>query len=178
MKQFFIRISNIYRRLFWSLERQARSAGVTIGHSNLILSRFWSSEPYLITIGSHCQITGGVKFHTHGGAQAIRHLYPDFDCFGKVQIGNYVYVGYNSMIMPGVTIGDNVLIAAGSVVTKSIPSNSVVGGNPAKYICSIEEYLQRNAKYNTGSKGMSIEEKKELLSSLPDSSFIKKGSII
>ena len=62
--------------------------------------------------------------------------------------------------MPGVTIGDNVLVAAGSVVTKSVPSNVVVGGNPAKYICSVDEYISRNMRYNTNSKGMFGDEKK------------------
>ena len=65
--------------------------------------------------------------------------------------------------MPGVTIGDNVLVAAGSVVTKSVPSNVVVGGNPAKYICSIDEYIERNEQYNLNTKGMKMEEKKVLL---------------
>lgn len=46
--------------------------------------------------------------------------------------------------MPGVTVGDNVLIAAGSVVTNSVPSNCVVGGNPARIICSRREYYERN----------------------------------
>ena len=80
----------IYRRLFWSLEKQAIHAGVEIGSDNFIASRFWSSEPYLIRIGSNCQITAGVKFYTHGGAGAARRWYPKFDTFGKVVIGDYV----------------------------------------------------------------------------------------
>ena len=77
--------------------------------------------------------------------------------------------------MPGVTIGDNVLIAAGSIVTKSIPPNVVVAGNPAKYVCSIEEYIEKNKKYNTDSKGLSNERKKELLLSLDESKFVHKS---
>lgn len=76
--------------------------------------------------------------------------------------------------MPGVTIGNNVLIAAGSVVTKSIPSRSVVGGNPAKILCTVDEYYNRNKKYNLNSKKKSANEKKELLLSLEDFKFIKK----
>lgn len=134
----------ISRRLFWSLEKQAIHAGVEMGCNNFIASRFWSSEPYLIKIGSHCQITAGVKFYTHGGAGAVRRWFPKFDTFGKVSIGDYVYIGNDAKIMPGVTVGDNVLIAAGSIVTKSIPSKVVVAGNPARYICSIEDYIERN----------------------------------
>ena len=104
-------------------------------------------------------------------------MYPNFDCFGKIKIGDYVYIGSNSLIMPGVEIGDNVLIAAGSVVTKSVPSNMVIGGNPAKIISTISEYIERNDKYNLNSKSLSIDKKRKLLLSLDESSFIKKDSL-
>ena len=76
--------------------------------------------------------------------------------------------------MPGVTIGEGSLIAAGSVVTKSIPPNEVWGGNPARFLCTIEEYLIRNLPYNLDSKSMNPQEKKEFLLSLPNSKFICK----
>lgn len=168
----------IYRSIFWSLEKQALHMGVKMGRNNYIASSFWGSEPYLITIGSHCQITAGVKLYTHGEAGAVRRWYPKFDTFGKVVIGDYVYIGNDAKIMPGVTIGDNVLIAAGSIVTKSIPSNVVVAGNPARYICSIEDYIERNNKYNTNSKGMPVEEKKCMLLSMEESKFIRKDKLM
>ena len=174
----FSRLYSLFRKTFWSFEKQARYAGVTLGDHNFIASRFWSTEPYLITIGNHCQLTGGVKILTHGGAGAARRWYPEFDTFGKVKIGDYVYIGANSLIMPGVTIGDNVLVAAGSVVTKSIPENMVVGGNPAKKICTIEEYIERNKKYNTDTKGTHQEKKREILLSFPESKFIQKAQIL
>lgn len=54
-------IKNAYQRIFLSLEKQARRAGVNMGEGNLIYSRFWSSEAYLISIGNYCQLTGGGK---------------------------------------------------------------------------------------------------------------------
>lgn len=168
------KLCKIYRETFWSLEYQARHAGVKMGEANFIASRFWDTEPYLIEVGSHCQITGGARLFTHGGAGAARRLYPQFDTFGKVTLGDYVYLGNNSLVMPGVTIGDNVLVAAGSVVTKSIPSNVVVGGNPAKIICSLDEYITRNMKYNTNSKGMNPREKRTLLLSIDEGRLIRK----
>ena len=131
-----------------------------MGKHNAVSSHFGSSEPYLISVGSHCQITEGVRFYTHGGADAVRRKYPSFDTFGKIIIGDYVYIGSGAKILPGCIVGDNVLIAAGSVVTKSIPSNVVVAGNPAKIIGSIDEYIQRNLQYNTNSKYMNYIEKK------------------
>lgn len=168
-------LKSIYQRCFWSLEKQARHAGVVMGSGNFIASRFWSSEGYLIAIRSHCQLTANCKIFTHGGGNAARFKYPEFDCFGKVTIGDYVYIGNGSLIMQGVTVGDNVLIAAGSVVTKSVPGNVVVGGNPAKILCTIDEYIERNMIYNLNSKGLSSADKKILLLSLPEEKFIRKS---
>lgn len=166
-----------YKRYFWTLERQARDSGVVLGKGNFIASYFWGSEPYLITIGNNCQITSGVKLFTHGGAGAAREQYPKFDVFGKVTIGDNVYLGNNSLVMPGVTIGNNVLVAAGSVVTKSIPENVVVGGNPARFLCTIDDYIERNLAYNTNSKGMSRKEKKKLLMTMDDNMFVRKKTV-
>ena len=115
-----------------------------------------------------------MRIFTHGGGNVIRNINPDFDVFGKVNIGNWVYIGNNSLIMPGVTIGDNSLIAAGSVVTKSVPSGVVVGGNPAKILSTIEDYLKRNEDFNINSKRMGHTEKRVLLKSLPSEKFIVK----
>lgn len=172
------KIRSLYIKHFCSLEKQARISGVKIGKNNQILGAFWSSEPYLIEIGNDCQITAGVKFFTHGGAKVARIIDPAFDCFGKVKIGNNVYIGTNSLIMPGVTVGNNVLIAAGSVVTHSVPDNVVIGGNPAHIICSFEDYYEKNKHYNTSTKGLSSSAKKQLLLRLEDVKFIKKKMLI
>ena len=76
--------------------------------------------------------------------------------------------------MPGVTLGEGAIVAAGSVVTKSVPSHTVVGGNPARYICSVDDYIEKNMKYNHNTKGMPPEKKKAFLTSLPEDSFIIK----
>lgn len=76
--------------------------------------------------------------------------------------------------MPGVTIGEGSLIAAGSIVTKSIPPNEVWGGNPARFLCSRDEYIARNLPYNLDSKSMTPQKKRDYLLSLPDNKFICK----
>ncbi len=126
------KIIRFLKHLFWSYEKQARHEGVIMGKHNLIMSKFWDTEAYLIKIGNYCQLTEDSRIYTHGGSLVAREKYPKFDFFGKVELGDRVYVGAGAKIMPGVSIGDNVLIASGSVVTKSIPSNVVVAGNPAK----------------------------------------------
>lgn len=66
---------------------------------------------------------------------------------GKVKIGNRVFVGYGSIILCNVSIGDDVIIAAGSVVTKDIESNSIVAGNPARVIGKKDEYILKHRKF-------------------------------
>lgn len=156
----------------------AKFIGVKFGENCLIATKNWSSEPYLISIGNNVQITSNVSIHTHGGSHVARKRIPNFDMFGKVVINDGVYIGAYSQIMPGVTIGEGSLIAAGSIVTKSVPAGVVVAGNPAKYICTVDEYIERNKMYNVGTKGLSFEEKKKRLLSLGDELFINKPFII
>lgn len=66
-------LKKIYWEYFASPEKYARHIGVNIGHSNLINKRHWSSEPYLITVGSYCQLTD-CKIFTHGGVTLFVHL--------------------------------------------------------------------------------------------------------
>ena len=58
----------------------------------------------------------------------------------SVKIGNGVWIGANVTILPGVTVGENAVIAAGAVVTKDVPANSIVGGNPAKVIRMLNDH--------------------------------------
>ena len=61
-----------------------------------------------------------------------------FFTYHKVTIGKNVWICTNATICPGVTIGENSVVAAGAVVTKDVPENVIVGGNPAKFIKNIE----------------------------------------
>jgi len=58
----------------------------------------------------------------------------------KIIIEDHAFIGLRATILPGVKIGENAIVGACSVVTKDVPSNTVVAGNPAKFICTIEEY--------------------------------------
>lgn len=111
----------------------------------------FGTEPWCITIGNHVHITREVLFVTHdGGTLLYRDRFPDLEITSPITIGNHVYIGVRSIILPGVNIGNNVIIAAGSVVSKDVPDNSVVGGVPAKFIKSADEYLEGVKKRSLG----------------------------
>lgn len=121
------------------------------------------SEAYLIELGDKVRITAGVTFVNHdGGMWVIRNMELNEKAgkIDKIKIGNNVFIGINSTIMPGVVIGDNVIIGAHSVVTKSIPNNSVAAGAPAKVLCTVEEYYEKNKPYIDDIVDFSYEEKK------------------
>ena len=168
------KLNHLYWLLFKSPEEYARHIGVKIGKGCRIVTRAFSTEPYLVTIGNNVAITEGVRIHTHGGGRVARAKYPQFDIFGKVEIKDGAYIGAGSQIMPGVIIGEGALVAAGSIVTKSVPAHMVVGGNPTRVICSVDDFLNRNKVYNVNTKGLSAKKKKEFLLSLPEDMFIKK----
>ncbi len=111
--------------------------------SNLDLALSFGSEPYLITIGSHVTITGGVQFITHdGGVWVFRPEEPDIDVFGSIVVGDNVFIGYGAILMPGVKIGSNSVVGAGAIVTRDVLDNVVVVGCPAKVIMSKDEYYE------------------------------------
>lgn len=125
-----------------------RRIGTTIGDDCWIFSdKVETSEPYLVSIGNHVMISPEVMFTTHD-ASAAYYIPGASDLFGRITIGNNVYIGMGAIVLPGVTIADGCIIGAGSVVTKSINTpNVVVAGNPAKVICTVEELRKKNEKY-------------------------------
>lgn len=150
-----VMINKIYRQLKLRLLRTyyllkggpvayARYLGVTVGKGCRIYISQFGSEPFLITIGNRVTITAGVKLLTHNGSTwLIRDEKGRRFDYKPVVIGDDVFIGTQSIIMPGVRIGNEVIVAAGAVVTKSIPAGSIVGGNPAKIIGKYTDYKAR-----------------------------------
>ncbi|MBR6475002.1 MAG: acyltransferase, partial [Lachnospiraceae bacterium] len=100
--------------------------------------------PEKIFIGDNVRCGSKVYFVTHDVIHdMLNHRegndYEFKEKIGEIHIGDNVFIGFNTTILYDVNIGSNVVIAAGSLVNKSIPSNSVYGGVPAKYICSFDE---------------------------------------
>lgn len=139
-----------------------RRKGISIGENCHIYSSIATPEAYLITIGNNVTIAPGVRFLTHDNS--VSKLSPMFtDVFGKIQIGDNCFIGANAVLLPGVELGANTIVAAGSIVTKSHTGNIVIGGNPAKPISSFEDYKKKIEKYCSNVDGMSFSCKKKYL---------------
>ena len=118
--------------------RYWRRQGVKIGDNCFINNVNFSTEPYLIEIGNHVAIAAGTDFITHDGAiWCFREEMKNADVFGKIKVGNNVFIGNNCTILPNTSIGDNSIIGAGSTVRGQFPENSVIVGNPAKVVLSM-----------------------------------------
>ena len=125
-----------------------RKAGVVVGegtHIDADSCLIDLTRPSLISIGDNCYMNKNFTLMTHDW---VTHVFINsgrefVNSSGKVTIGNNVGFGQNVMVLKGVSIGDNCFIGANSLVTKSIPSNSIAVGSPARVIMSLEDYYQK-----------------------------------
>lgn len=150
-----------------------RSKGAIIGSNCDILTKVinFGTEPWLIRIGSDVTLTAGVVFITHDGSSRVfRKNYGDMNRygnkFGKIVIRDNCFIGVNSIIMPGVTIGPNAIVGVGSIVTKDVPPDTVVAGVPARVVCTLEQHIERYRSSMFTLKATSRDELREELVSL------------
>lgn len=150
-----------------------KAEGCKIGENARIFSNIATSESYLIEIGDNVTISNNVQFITHDNS-VIKVLPDATDVFGKICIGNNCFIGARSILMYGVSLPDNTIVAAGSVVTKSISeSGKILGGNPAKVIGSVDAFAEKVKPFALNLKKLSPEEKKQLLTK-DDTYLIKR----
>lgn len=132
---------------FLNREYYARKIGVKMGDNVKIYGNpfnMFGSEPWCVNLGNNVFITKDVLFLTHdGGTLVYRPQIPNLEITKPIFVGNNVFIGVRSIIMPGIVIGNDCIIAAGSVVTKNVPDHSVIGGNPAKFIKTTKDYLDK-----------------------------------
>lgn len=150
-------IKNIYRKVqktYYTSSsgryiKYLRKKGCIIGENcvfrNVKTARIDITRPSLIEIGDNVDMNHNFQIMTHDWASGVfRNVFHNiWPSSGKVKIGSNIYFGTDVIVLKGVTIGDNCVIAAGSIITKDIPSNSVAAGMPAKVICTLEEYYKK-----------------------------------
>ena len=122
----------VYKKMKGRL-RCAVEEGMTVEPEVTVMGGVdFGSEPYLITLKRGARISSDVRFINHdGGTWAFRNTwekYKDVVKYGRITVGEYSFIGAGTTIMPGVRIGKNCVIAAGSVVTHDVPDEMVWGG--------------------------------------------------
>jgi len=144
--------------------RYLRKQGVKIGDRCRIRTMRFSTEPYLIEIGDHVAVAANTEFITHDGAT---WCFEDLagGVFGKIVIGNNVFIGINCIILSNTTIGDNCIVGAGSVVRGHFPENSIICGNPAAVIAktNVQRMLFRQNPGLLKTDGLTFREKDKLV---------------
>jgi acetyltransferase-like isoleucine patch superfamily enzyme len=166
-------IKSLTRRIYlrWlrfkSPTTYAREIGVTVGERCKLVSVHggtFGSEPYLIRLGDHVEITSGVSFITHdGGAWVFRDEHPTLDVLAPIIVEDNVFIGQNSIVLPGTVIGANCVVGAGSVVRGALKANSVYAGVPVRRIKDLSDYQDGLLSRDLGIKKLSPEAKRAFL---------------
>lgn len=121
-----------------------------IGNNVRIMDRKIPLYSNLIKFHNNIQVASNVTFLTHDAIHSIissiefgRNVQEKIGC---IEIMDNVFIGSNSTILYNVRIGPNAIVAAGSIVNKDVPKNTVVAGVPAKVICTFDEFIEKRLK--------------------------------
>ncbi len=127
-----------------------------MGDNCMVMFRKIPLYPKLISFGDNVWIASNVQFVTHDVIHKMLNNRSNNNEFleylGCIDIQDNVFVGANTTILPNVLIGPNTIIAAGSIVNKDIQGNGVYGGVPARYICSIDDLIEKRRVYSQNIK--------------------------
>ncbi len=109
---------------------------------------FDANDYSLITIGDATTISVDVMFLTHDYSisKGLKMIDPKLNgrFLKPIRVGKNCFIGMRTILLPGTTLGDNVIVGAGAVVKGTFPDNVVIGGNPARIICKTDEWAMRH----------------------------------
>ncbi len=139
--------SRLYMRLY---NRLLKTFGLRLNGTPRFIAKSVKFDDFdLIELGDKSVLSSNVIFLTHdysfttGLISLNEKPKTDIGILGPISIGDNVFVGMNSILLPGTSIGKNVIVGAGSVVRGKIPDNVVVAGNPAAIVSDIQAHTEK-----------------------------------
>jgi acetyltransferase-like isoleucine patch superfamily enzyme len=101
-------------------------------------------DPAYVRLGDNVWLTGCALIGHDGSVIMLNRAFGlKLDRVGKIDIRDNVFIGYKAIVLPGVTIGPNAIVAAGTVVARDVPPNSVVAGVPARVVATLEDHVAK-----------------------------------
>ena len=120
--------------------------GLQLGKDSQVLEPAGlGTEPFLISIGNHVSVAGGVRFITHDGSTwvyRVQEKYKGMVRYGRITIHDNCMIGQNAILLPGISIGPNAIVAAGAVVVQDVKPGTVVRGNPAREVAKVADLAE------------------------------------
>jgi len=150
-------VLSLYRKLFrpdgddWASLLKARNDLFAIGDDCSIQTNVTISDRGYVSLGNNVRLSGCTLFCHDGSVNMINRAFGlKLDRVGKIEIRDNVFIGHGAIILPGVTIGPDAIVAAGAVVSRDVEERSVYGGVPARRLCSIDELVERMKQDHRG----------------------------
>jgi len=144
------RLTGLYRRLCapdgeeWARFLRRHGGLFAMGEHCSVQTNVLITDPPHVRLGNNVRLSGCTLFGHDGSVNMLKRLSgKTLDRVGKIDIRDNVFIGHQAIVLPGVTIGPNVVVAAGAVVTKDIAPDTIVAGNPARPIGTVSALIER-----------------------------------
>lgn len=144
------RLTGLYRRLCapdgeqWAHVLRRHGGLFAMGEHCSVQTNVLITDPPHVRLGNNVRLSGCTLFGHDGSVNMLKRLSgKTLDRVGKIDIRDNVFIGHQAIVLPGVTIGPNAVVAAGAVVTKDVAPDTVVAGNPARPIGAVSVLVER-----------------------------------
>ncbi len=146
----------------WANFLKKRNVLYRIGENCSVQTNVTITDPKYVRLGDNVRLSGCTLFGHDGSVNMINRAFGwKIDRVGKIDIKDNVFIGHGAIILPNVTIGPSAIVAAGSVVSRDVPENTVVGGIPAKKITELDKIAEKMREQSSEFPWIDLIEKRD-----------------